>query len=136
MAKFKFENWIFDNENLTLTQGEVIEILEPLHARILFCLLEENSKVVTREVLITKAWQRNYVDERTINAAISKLRKLLNSDTTKYIETVRGIGYKFIVPAKAVNEKQLFSLDKKQYKFVGLSLLGLATLSLALAFKS
>lgn len=134
MAKFKFDEWLFDCENLTLTKNQQVEILEPLHSRILLSLIEENGAVVSRETLITKAWQRNYVDERTVNAAISKLRKLLDSDTSKYIETVRGVGHKFVATAKPVNDKPLLSLDKKQYGYVGLSLLALISVLLFITF--
>lgn len=134
MARFKFDDWIFDNESLTLTKGDREEILEPLHARILLCLIEENGLVVTRDTLITKAWQRTYVDERTVNAAISKLRKMLDSNTSKYIETVRGVGHKFVANSKQLSDNPVFPLDKQQYGYVGLSVLILVLASFILAF--
>lgn len=56
--------------------------------------------VLSRESLLSKAWDYSYEAEttRTVDVHIKSIRhKLLDrADNPKYIETVRGYGYKFI----------------------------------------
>src|SRR5215472_2966337 len=71
--------------------------------QILATLLERPGTLVTREELKEKLWTGNtFVDfERSLNVAMNKLRTALGdtSDRPRYIETVRGRGYRFIVSA-------------------------------------
>jgi len=54
-------------------------------------------KVLTRELLLESIWGYEYYGEtRTVDVHIRHLRQKLSDDNgSKYIETVRGIGYKF-----------------------------------------
>jgi Tol biopolymer transport system component/DNA-binding winged helix-turn-helix (wHTH) protein len=70
--------------------------------QILVTLLERPGALVTREELREKLWADNtYVDfERSLNVAMNKLRTALGetSESPRYIETIRGRGYRFMVP--------------------------------------
>ncbi|MGP4039155.1 response regulator transcription factor [Gracilibacillus sp. D59] len=65
----------------------------------ILCLLAQNpEKIFSVEKLFELIWDENSLgDYRTVMVHISNLRKKLETDTDqlKYIETVRGIGYKF-----------------------------------------
>ena len=80
---------------------------KPFH--LLAKLLERPATVVTREELREKLWAEDtYVDfERSLNVAMSKLRATLGEDpeNPRYVETVRGRGYRFIAPVTEVDEK-------------------------------
>lgn len=56
--------------------------------------------VLSREVLLSKAWDYSYEANttRTVDMHIKSIRKKLSdsAENPKYIETVRGYGYKFI----------------------------------------
>src|SRR5271170_4656284 len=71
-------------------------------------LVERPGTVVTREELREKLWSVDtYVDfERSLNVAMSKLRAALGetSENPRYVETVRGRGYRFIAPITEVGE--------------------------------
>ncbi|PKM80155.1 MAG: DNA-binding response regulator [Firmicutes bacterium HGW-Firmicutes-14] len=61
-------------------------------------------KVFSREVLLERIWDYDYYyDTRTVDVHIRHLRKKIEEDPNnpEYIETVRGIGYRFKDP-KAV----------------------------------
>lgn len=59
---------------------------------ILQLLLQNEKKVLTREIIIEKIWGYDYAGEtRMIDTHIKNLRKKLN---IPYIKTVKGIGYK------------------------------------------
>jgi two-component system phosphate regulon response regulator PhoB len=53
--------------------------------------------VFSREQLLDSVWGRDiYIDERTVDVHIGRLRKLLNPDgEADPIRTVRGAGYVF-----------------------------------------
>lgn len=59
---------------------------------ILKFLLENQGRVFTRDNLLDRIWDYDYVgDEKIINTHIRNIRKKLGVD---YIETIRGVGYK------------------------------------------
>ena len=60
-------------------------------------------RTVTRDELLYHVWDRDadFVDANTLNVNISRLReKLGSSDGQSYIETVRGVGYRWAVPVE------------------------------------
>lgn len=69
--------------------------LGPTEFRLLQVLLEKPAKVFTREALLDHAWGRDiYVEDRTVDVHIGRLRKAINIEgTTDLIRTVRGVGY-------------------------------------------
>lgn len=76
------------NEKIDLTLKE-FELLR--------LLLENKGKVLSRNYLLDKIWGYEYYGEtRTVDVHIRYLRKKIegNSEDEKYIETIRGIGYK------------------------------------------
>ncbi|MFT0561346.1 response regulator transcription factor [Bacillus cereus] len=58
---------------------------------ILYLLLQNGKKVLTREQIIEKVWGYEYIgDTRNISTHIKNIRKKLN---LPYIKTIKGIGY-------------------------------------------
>ena len=77
--------------------------------QLLATLVERQGGVVTREELRAKLWADNtYVDfERSLNVAMTKLRAALGEtpENPRYVETVRGRGYRFIAPVVKVDRE-------------------------------
>jgi two-component system phosphate regulon response regulator PhoB len=71
--------------------------LGPTEFRLLEFLMRSPGRVFTREQLLDGVWGRAvYVDERTVDVHIGRLRKAINrSASTDPIRTVRGSGYAF-----------------------------------------
>ena len=69
--------------------------LGPTEYRLLNVLLERPTRVYSREQLLDRVWGRDiYVEERTVDVHIRRLRKALNgNDGKNLIRTVRGGGY-------------------------------------------
>ncbi|TCS63395.1 phosphate regulon transcriptional regulator PhoB [Varunaivibrio sulfuroxidans] len=69
--------------------------LGPTEFRLLRILMERPGRVFSRESLLDMAWGRDiYVEARTVDVHIRRLRKALNeNDDTDIIRTVRGAGY-------------------------------------------
>ena len=63
--------------------------------RLLSALMERPGRVWTREALLDRVWGRDiYVDTRTVDVHIGRLRKAINTGRARdAIRTVRGAGY-------------------------------------------
>ena len=70
--------------------------LGPTEFKLLHFFMTHPERVYSRAQLLDFVWGRNiYVEERTVDVHILRLRKSLNLETSKYIQTVRGSGYRF-----------------------------------------
>ncbi|MEM8547757.1 MAG: response regulator [Pseudomonadota bacterium] len=65
--------------------------------RLLRCLMLSPDRVFSRAQLLEKVWQSSgYIDERTIDVHIMRIRTALGRDSYGHcVETVRGLGYRF-----------------------------------------
>jgi DNA-binding winged helix-turn-helix (wHTH) protein len=97
---FRFARFEADRSRYQLRQGSRTVKLERLPLELLFLLLENAGKLVRREQLVAMLWHdASFLDtERGINTAVRKIRKALEDDPRhpQFIETVLGIGYRFI----------------------------------------
>lgn len=73
--------------------------LGPTEFKLLRFFLLNTGRVHSREQLLDQVWGRNvYVEERTVDVHIRRLRKALAGATdAAYIQTVRGFGYRFSI---------------------------------------
>ena len=74
--------------------------LTPKAFEILLVLVENGSRLTTKEELMRKVWPDSFVEEANLTVNISALRKQLGEtpDGQQYIETVPKKGYRFAVP--------------------------------------
>ena len=74
--------------------GQAID-LGPTEYRLLEFLMERPGRVFSREQLLNGVWgSQIYIDERTVDVHVGRLRKALNrGHHTDPIRTVRGAGY-------------------------------------------
>lgn len=93
---------------ITGPQGTVS--LEPRLMRILVCLKEQAGEVVERDALLDAVWADVEVTENSLTNSISELRKIFEDDprSPRIIETIRGVGYRLMVPARAVSSSDGF----------------------------
>jgi two-component system response regulator MtrA len=85
------------NTHSLLKDGKKIE-LTILENRILLYFLKNGDKVINRDELMMVVWGYNSdVNTRTLDMHIVRLRKKIeeNPDRPLYLQTVRGVGYKF-----------------------------------------
>ena len=75
--------------------GKVITIT-PKEFEVLTFLIENKDNAISREQLLSKLWGYDFFgDDRTIDTHIKKLRSNLGK-YRDHIQTVRGVGYKYI----------------------------------------
>lgn len=81
-------NCTLNNELLELTKREY---------QLLVYLIENNNRIVERDELLNNIWGYEYMGEtRVLDVHLRALRSKLGDDGTKYIKTIRGVGYRFI----------------------------------------
>lgn len=71
--------------------------LSPTEFKLLAHLMSSPGRVYSRELLLDFVWGREvYIDERTVDVHVGRLRKAINRGGQKDpIRTVRGVGYAF-----------------------------------------
>lgn len=90
---------IFEDIRMDLVEKKVFRSekyihLGPTEFRLLRMLIETPGKVFSREFLLKNVWGSNiYVESRTVDVHIRRLRKSLNEYGPDYIRTVRATGY-------------------------------------------
>lgn len=94
-ARLEFEDIVLDSETHRVTRsGQEIK-LGPTEFRLLSAFMERPGRVWSREQLLDRVWGRDiYVDTRTVDVHIGRLRKaLLHHGGDDPVRTVRGAGY-------------------------------------------
>ncbi|WP_417596061.1 phosphate regulon transcriptional regulator PhoB [Oceanospirillum sp.] len=79
------------------SNGEPLEI-GPTEFRLLQFFMTHQERAYSRNQLLDQVWGGNvYVEERTVDVHIRRLRKALGEKHEHLIQTVRGTGYRFSV---------------------------------------
>jgi len=79
-----------------LAGGRAVSV-GPTEYRLLAFLMTHPDRVYSRSQLLDRVWGGNvYVEERTVDVHIRRLRKALEpSGCDRLVQTVRGAGYRF-----------------------------------------
>ena len=79
-----------------VTTEEGALTMGPTEYRLLQFFMTHQERVYTRSQLLDQVWGGNvYVEERTVDVHIRRLRKALGDNYDHLIQTVRGTGYRF-----------------------------------------
>lgn len=83
---------LIDNKNVEFS---------PTEFKLLHFLLTHPDRVFARDQLLDNVWGNQvYVEDRTVDVHIRRLRKALEPyECDSYINTVRGVGYRFSLPS-------------------------------------
>ena len=96
---YVFKNLLVVPDQHEAFLGDVKLELTPKEFELLKMMATHQGKVFNREVLLEKVWGYEFSgDTRTVDVHIRHLRQKLNDDPNcpEYIETVRGVGYRFV----------------------------------------
>ncbi len=93
--RLEFEDIVLDAETHKVFRSENILKLGPTEFRLLSTFMEKPGRVWSREQLLDRVWGRDiYVDTRTVDVHIGRLRKALcQHGGDDPVRTVRGAGY-------------------------------------------
>ncbi|MDZ7692092.1 MAG: response regulator transcription factor [Balneolaceae bacterium] len=82
-----------DKDRYIVTRGEEEFQLPRKEFELLYFLASRKGKVMDRQTLLNQVWGDNiYVVDRTVDVHVRKIREKLGDE---YIETVKGVGYRF-----------------------------------------
>lgn len=93
--RLQWEDIVLDAESHRVTRGQSELKLGPTEFRLLSTFMEKPGRVWSREQLLNRVWDRDtYVDTRTVDVHIGRLRKVLTQNGGEDpVRTVRGAGY-------------------------------------------
>ena len=98
VQKLDFDGLQIDLENRSVTTANGTFELPPKEFDLLLYCAKHQGKILTKQQIYEEVWGEEYFyDDSNIMAIISRLRKKLevNPSSPKYIQTVKGIGYRF-----------------------------------------
>jgi len=89
-----FENLKFNMESNQVYINDEEVILTGLEIKILFLLLENHNRIVTRELIIDRIWDVSgkFVNDNTLSVYVKRIREKLKNEGI--IKTIKGIGYR------------------------------------------
>ena len=89
---------VIDRASLIVRRAGREVSLTPIELRLLLVLSGSPRQVFSREQLLELVWEHDYLgDSRLVDACVQRLRAKIEADTSepRYIQTVRGFGYRF-----------------------------------------
>ena len=95
---YEFAQFELDTARVELRSGGVVLAIEPQVFSLLRLLIENRSRVVTRDELIEKVWNGRIVSESAISSRVKSARQSIGDDgrAQALIRTVHGIGFSFV----------------------------------------
>lgn len=93
--QLEYDDIVLDPETHRVSRSDQLVKLGPTEYRLLSTFMERPGRVWSREQLLDRVWGREiYVDTRTVDVHIGRLRKALTRHGGKDpLRTVRGAGY-------------------------------------------
>ena len=91
----EYDDIVLDADTHRVTRGDQTLKLGPTEFRLLSTFMEAPGRVLSRDQLLDRVWGRDiYVDSRTVDVHIGRLRKALcQHGGADPMRTVRGVGY-------------------------------------------
>jgi two-component system OmpR family response regulator len=95
-----FDDVLLDEEQHEVTRSGVVVDLTPTEFKLLHYLLLNADRVVSKGQILDRVWQYDFDgNDNVVEIFISSLRRKLEADGPRVIQTVRGVGYRLRRPA-------------------------------------
>ncbi|GLB50564.1 response regulator transcription factor [Neptunitalea lumnitzerae] len=89
--------YTFDVANLLLTAPGFEKVLTEKEAQLLEFLYVNRAHIIKKEAILNHLWEEvDFFSARSLDVFISRLRKYLSQDVSIKIESIRGVGYRFL----------------------------------------
>lgn len=94
----QFDRLVIHPERREVWRDQVLVELTPREFDLLYALASYPGRVFTREELLQRVWGRDFAGiDRVVDVHVGVLRRKLEDDPAAgLIQTVRGVGYKFV----------------------------------------
>lgn len=98
--EFSYGKIQFSYTDLKLTNPEGTFKLKQKEADLLRFLSMHPNRILKREEILVAVWGKDdYFLGRSMDVFMSKIRKYLKADPSINLETIHGMGYRFVIPA-------------------------------------
>jgi Tol biopolymer transport system component/DNA-binding winged helix-turn-helix (wHTH) protein len=99
---YEFGKFVVDPDEKTLfIDGSPVH-LPAKEFETLLLLLRNNRKALSKEQMLSAVWRDSFVEESNLAKQVSKLRKILNTNGERFIETIPKHGYRFSADLRIV----------------------------------
>jgi TolB-like protein/DNA-binding winged helix-turn-helix (wHTH) protein len=104
---YEFGPFVLDPGERLLRHGAARMELPPRAFDTLLALVENNGRLLEKEVLMRTVWRDTVVEENNLSQVVYLLRKALRDgeDGSRYIETVPKRGYRFVAGVRAIESR-------------------------------
>jgi TolB-like protein/DNA-binding winged helix-turn-helix (wHTH) protein/Tfp pilus assembly protein PilF len=92
---YEFGDYRLNVADRSLWRADEPVAITPKALELLCLLVERPNKVIAKEEIIQRLWPDTIVEEANLTQTVFLLRKALNGDASKWIETAPRRGYKF-----------------------------------------
>lgn len=109
---FAFADVLIDAGAHRLVRGGHEIAIEPKAFAVLLQFLSRPGQLLSRDVLLDAVWGHIYVTPATVNRIVAQLRRALGDDSEhpRFIQTLHGLGYRFIASLEEVPSSASSSL--------------------------
>lgn len=95
---------LLDAETYRVSFNEQMLKLGPTEFKLLHYLMTHSERVHSRSKLLDRVWGDHvFIEERTVDVHVKRLREALGPNAGRMIETVRGAGYRLTAQAEALS---------------------------------
>ncbi len=92
---FKIGNSIFNSKLLTINHADETKSLTYRESKLLTYFVNNKNEVLKREDIQSHVWEEEgVIVGRSLDVFISRLRKIIKSDTSLSIKNIHGVGYR------------------------------------------
>jgi DNA-binding winged helix-turn-helix (wHTH) protein len=96
--QYRVGEHVLDLRKFELRQNDCLVPVEPQVLSLLFLLVENRDRLVTKEELVATIWGGRAISDSAISSRIKSARQLLgdDGDTQRLIRTIHGKGFRFV----------------------------------------
>jgi DNA-binding response OmpR family regulator len=105
--------YLFEPQNQTLVSPTSEKVLTEKESKLLLYLCEHPNQLIKRNAILDYLWETSdFFNGRSMDVFISRLRKVLAEDKSLSIESLRGIGFRFLVNNADYNGNATVKISK------------------------
>ena len=97
---YAFDNYLIDTSARDLKSDGASVSVEPMVLDVLVHLIENNTRVVSKDELVKVVWQGRFVSDAAVSSAIKAARRAIGDSGSeqRMVKTMHGRGFRFVAP--------------------------------------
>lgn len=95
---YQIGTFTFEPENFALISNNSTKTLTEKEVQLLSYFIQHKNQLIKRSDVLSHLWEEaDFFSGRSLDVFVSRLRKYLSEDPSIQIESVRGVGFRFLV---------------------------------------